>query len=469
MGRTKEIKKQFLTKVSGIVAVVALAFCMFIGISLQAEAATAKVTASSARVRKTASTSSDVVGSVANGESFTIQEEVTGSDGYTWYKISLNGATGYIRSDLAQKSESGSTGTGTTTNTEVTEIQPISAKVTGAQVRVRPDASTNGSVVTTVAKDEVVTVNGTAAGADGKTWYSVSFRSGNNDVTGFIREDFLELAGEIVPVTEETPEVPPAVEPVPEVPEIVVEVKDYDTLEEDDVWYLVNNTTSPAYKYVIEDIFSAAKTNADLYEGSLKTIRNQKIFIVILVLLIVAGGIGATLVIFKMKDMLDESYFEEVEKEVAAKRQNKPQNVMHTVGKDSVQKKPTVNGQPKPAAKPQTVNGQPRPATAASARPTVNAQNPGAQPKQPTAAAQAAPQKTTQASPASPAQRPVAAAKPAGGPVAAKPAAKPQGNAVQKPANTAKPNQEWKSKNFMSDDEDDFEYDFLNWDGDEEM
>jgi len=457
MGRTKDLTKKLLVKVLGSVAVFAAAILMFSGIALQAEAATAKITASSVRVRKEASTGSDVVTSVSNGDSFTIQSEVTGSDGYVWYKISVNNQIGYIRSDLAQKSESGSA---TTNNTEVTEVQPISAKVTGGQVRVRPDASTNGSAVTTVAKDTVVTVNGMAKGADNKTWYKVSFRSGNNDISGFIREDFLQLAGELVPVVEEVPENPdepttddPAIE-VPDTP--VVETKDYETFEADGKWYLVNNTTSPAYQYEIEKVFEAAETNAKLYEGSLKTVKTQKVFIIILILLLVAVGVGATLIIFKMKDMLDEAYYEDVEKEVAAKRQNKQQNVMHTVGKDSVQKKPTVNGQQRPAGKTQPAGGQQRP-----------------MPKQPgSAASRPNPSQTVGGqSRLAPQQRPAglnpsAQSKPSG---AAQPRpAVPQTGEAQKPVNAAKPKQEWKSKNFVSDD-DEFEYDFLNWDGEEEL
>ena len=472
MGRTKDLTKKLLVKVLGSVAVFAAAILMFSGIALQAEAATAKITASSVRVRKEASTGSDVVTSVSNGDSFTIQSEVTGSDGYVWYEISVNNQLGYIRSDLAQKSEGGSTTTTTTNNSEVTEVQPISAKVTGGQVRVRPDASTNGSAVTTVAKDTVVTVNGMAKGADNKTWYKVSFRSGSNDINGFIREDFLQLAGELVPVTEEVPDIPdepivddPVVEdPSVDVPDTpVVKTKDYETFEADGKWYLVNNTTSPAYQYKIEDIFEAAETNAKLYEDCLKTVKTQKVFIIILILLLVAVGVGATLIIFKMKDMLDEAYYEDVEKEVAAKRQNKQQNVMHTVGKDSPQKKPTVNGQQRPAGKPQPTGGQQRhmpKQQLGSATPSPNAsQNVNGQ-------SRPVPQQRP-AGVANPSVQP----KPAGtaNPTAqSKAAAAPQQGEAQKPTNEEKPKQEWKSKNFMTED-DEFEYDFLNWDGEEEL
>ena len=46
---------------------------------------------------------------------------------------------------------------------------------------------------------------------------------------------------------------------------------------------------------------------------------------------------------------------------------------------------------------------------------------------------------------------------------------KSQADNVQRPVNTAKPKQEFKSKNFEAEEDDDFEYDFLNWDGDEEI
>lgn len=469
MGKTKDFVRKSIQKIAGLSLLAVIALFMFSSLALHADAATAKVTASSARVRKEASTSSDVVTSVSNGDSFTIQAEVNGSDGYVWYKISVNNQIGYIRSDLAQKSEGGSTTTPTTNTANVTEVQPISAKVTGGQVRVRPDASTNGSVVTTVAKDTVVTVNGTAEGADNKLWYKVSFRSGNDDITGFIREDFLQLTGEVVPLNEVTPEVPvddnPPVVDTPSEP--VVVVKDYDTFEVDGKWYLVNNTTSPAYQYVIEDVFKAAETNATLYENSLKKVKTQKIFIVVLLLLLVAVGVGATFIIFKMKDMLDEAYYEDVEKEVAAKRQNKQQNVMHTVGKDAAQKKPTVNGQPKPAVKPQT-NGQPKPMQKPPVNGAAKPQQPqGARPQQ--AQPQGArPQQAQSQQGARPLQQPVNGAAQSQLQHAAKPQPQPQAAKPQQAQQAAKPKQEFKGKNFVEED-DDFEYDFLNWDGEEEM
>ena len=55
MGKTKDFTKGLLTKVLGVTAMFAVALFMFSSIALQAEAATAKVTASSVRIRKEAS------------------------------------------------------------------------------------------------------------------------------------------------------------------------------------------------------------------------------------------------------------------------------------------------------------------------------------------------------------------------------------------------------------------------------
>ena len=52
----------------------------------------------------------------------------------------------------------------------------------------------------------------------------------------------------------------------------------------------------------------------------------------------------------------------------------------------------------------------------------------------------------------------------------ARPAGAPQnGNQAKRPADDAqKGQQSWQSKNFMADDDDEFEFEFLNYDGEDE-
>lgn len=522
MEKTKDLRKRFIKKLLNHAAVLIAAVVVFGCFTMQADAATGKVTGSSVNIRKEASTTSESVGSASRGDSFTIQSEVTGADGNIWYQIVFDGgSTGYVRSDLMEKSGEVATGDTTTgvSDEGVTEVQEVAAKVTSANVRVR-SAAPSGSVLTTIANDATVTVNGQISATDGYTWYRVTF----GDTTGYIREDFLQLSGEVIPVDSTEVDPPVSDGEVAEDTEPVVTVKDYETLEEDGVWYLADNNAG--HKYKISDIFDAAQTNADLYEKAKKTINTQKIFIIILVILLVAGGTGATLLIFKMKDMMDDAYIEEIERETLNKRQNKQQNVMHTVGKDAAQKKPTVNGQ----AKSQQVSGgqprqMPKQQTAGNqARPNMTAQNSqnrtttqsgqartasmNGQPKsavqngqagqvrttaqsgqqaaqartasvngQPKSAAQSSQQaqtrttaqssqQATQARNASVNGQPKSAAQSSQA-AQARTAAQSQQKASVKTA--TKSNQEWKSKNFMSEDDDDFEFEFLNWDGEEDL
>ena len=73
-------------KVRGMMlSVFAVAFMLF-AVSFECFAAEGTITAPSAKIRESASTSSAHVGSVLNGEKYTITGQESGADGYTWYK-----------------------------------------------------------------------------------------------------------------------------------------------------------------------------------------------------------------------------------------------------------------------------------------------------------------------------------------------------------------------------------------------
>ena len=86
----------------------------------------AKVTASSAKIRKSADSSSEVIGSAAKDKTISIKSQTKGADGYTWYEVYVDANTlGYIRSDLVSITDgstppSSSTTTTTTTTTAAT-------------------------------------------------------------------------------------------------------------------------------------------------------------------------------------------------------------------------------------------------------------------------------------------------------------------------------------------------------------
>ena len=423
---------------------------------------------STAYIRKEADTGSDVLGSVLQGKTITINKEVTGSDGMVWYQVFLDSENlGYIRSDMVQKSDgstpsssttgtgadssSTNTGSGTTTDTgttggidgntaadgqggAVTQVEPQSATVIGAMVRVRSDASASAGIVVTVEKDAVLTVDGYAAGTDGNTWYRVSFIADGSSVTGYVRSDFVTLAGELVPVTAESPEENSAGEEdeTGEPEEVIRETKDYDTQLQGEDWYLLNNVEGVQYK--ISELLAAAQENAKLYQESQKTVSSQKIAIIVLVVLAAGLGLVVTVLIFKIKDVMDEAYFKAVEKDTMRQRgdgKNKTgsnKNVMHTVG-NRTGAAPQKSGTGNTVSPGGSRDNGAKPAGSGSGLKTSVPQykNPsGAQTKQ-----------------------------------------KSREQAVQKTqAQPAKQEQGWKSKNFMADD-DEFEFEFLNWDGEE--
>lgn len=475
----------------------------------------AKVTASSAKIRKTADSSSEVIGSAAKDKTISIKSQTKGADGYTWYEVYVDANTlGYIRSDLVSitdgstpPSSSGTTTTTTNTTTtttatpapvvnetpvEVTAVEPLSATVTGGQsVRVRSNASTTSQIVTTAENGMALTVTGQATGTDGKTWYQISFISNSVEVTGFIRSDYVALSGELqAPVEEQPVEEQPTDEQPAE--DTQTTSKDWDTQMQGDAWYLLDMAGQKQYK--IDDLFNSLNQITEInaqYETNQKKISSQKAVIIILVILLVAAVAAVTLLIFKIKDMNDASYFSDVEEETARRRRvdrpqgGRPQNgrpapqggrpqgsqkVMHEVGAERrPASRPTGQGT-RPDGRPAPQGERPigqtvRPAASQERRPAPQGGRP-VTPGQGRPAPQGGrPVTSGQGRPAPQGGRPTAPQSERPAQQAGRPVARPT-----KPAPQSEGNQDpgWKSKNFMSDD-DEFEFEFLNWDGDEDQ
>ena len=472
----------------------ALVIALFLGLTTDAFSfvsqaqSQGKVTATSANIRKEPSANSQSLGSAANGAAVTINGQTTGSDGKVWYQVFVNADTlGYIRSDLVAITD-GTTpdnldGTGTTTGTTaqdgVEAVEPVSASVKGGnRVRVRAAATTDSAIVTAVENGSALTVNGRITGTDGNVWYQVAFIENGTEVAGFIRSDFVEVSGELVPIVPEEPTTtePDATEPEASEPEVT---KDWETQLQGEDWYLLDMANNGQYK--ISDIFAAVNTNKAAYEEAHKTVKSQKLVIVILILVILALGGAAAFLVYKIKDMMDSAYYNQVEKETLRRRNGadstRPQpgqKVMHTVG-----------GEKKPAGAPQGTRPAGAPQGAKPAGAPQGARPAGApQGTRPAGAPQGArPAGAPQG--ARPAGAPQGT-RPAGVPQGAKPAGTPQGTQPQAAQPAAKPQnpeakpqepktvnpqtqpQNRKSKNFVAD-EDEFEFEFLNWDGEEEQ
>lgn len=442
-----------------------------------------KVTASSVNIRKEPSTSSEVVGSTEKDKVIDIINQVTGSDGKIWYQTFVNSETlGYIRSDMVEIIDGTTPPTvvdpTTPANTDpvdttppgnVEALNPVSATVKGGNsVRIRSSASTSTSnnIVTTVSNGLVLTVTGRCTDSNGKVWYKVNFSDNGSEVEGFIRYDYVTISEELTPYVEEpvVDEPPVEADPEPVDPEPVVN-KAFDTALIDGDWYLLDYENNRQQK--IQELYETVENNSEALKAEYKKAESEKVIIIILIFLLVAAASGIAMLIFKIKDMSDDAYFSQVERETLRRRgevkaQGGSQKVTHTVGPD----KP-ASGRPA-GTRPSGVSQGQKPSGASQGQKPSGAP----QSQKPTGAHQG--QKPTGARPSgapqgqkpsgvsqgqrTAGQRPSEASRESG-------SAERQGTSGQKPAQGQ---QGWQSKNFMSEDDDEFEFGFLNYDGTEE-
>ena len=444
--------------------------------------ATGTVTASSANIRESADAGSAAVASVKKGNTLTITEQVTGADGKVWYKVFVDAdSMGYVRSDLVAKGEgtivdkTGETATTTTTPSTTTNstpkvdtsvavnfdgvepVQPVGASVTKDNVRVRADSSTNSDIVTTVKKDVAFTVQGTKENGN-ETWYQVSFNVNGAAVNGYIRSDFVKLQGELLPVVETPPveEVPEVTEPEPP----VVEDADYRVSEQDGVWYLIDSTGEQEYQYKITSLITEAEKNAIELEKAQKKASKQTGVIVFMAILLVVLILGITLLVFKLKDMMEDEGFDRDARNARSRANGgtrptgtRPQGTRPQGTRPAGARPQGAGQQSRPAgARPQGAGQGTRPA---GTRPAGAGQQPrpmgdGAQVARP---ATGTPQTERRA-------MPVAGEEKLTNQARANVATRELEKENVKPTT-------WQSKNFLAE-EDEFEFEFLNWDGEEE-
>ena len=136
------------------------------------------VTGNLVNIRSGPSTSNSVVGTRNKGDTL----DVTGvSD--NWYKVSLSGSTGYIRSDYLRLGSGTGSSSGSSTNVkEASGTGTINAMT----VRLRSGPSTSYSILGTYDKGTTMTVTG-----DAGDWYKVSC----NGTEGYVYKTYLTVGG----------------------------------------------------------------------------------------------------------------------------------------------------------------------------------------------------------------------------------------------------------------------------------
>lgn len=325
--------------------------------------ATGKVTAPSAKIRKSADINSEVIGSSSNGKTITITAQVTDAAGTVWYEVYVDSNTkGYIRSDLVNVDTSSGTIPTQSTQAEApaqtnsseapaptasgaevaaeTEMEAQYASVKVPAAKIRASASTTAGVVGTIPQNTQVVVTGKTNGSDGKDWYYVTFTATDGqEKTGYVRNDLVNL-GDMVPAGEpeqapqETPE--GSGEPIEE-----PEEKDYDVVfennEDGGEWYLYNNLEGKKQK--LDELFEAAEAQENNDTMYSSTITKQRIVIIVMILVIIIMAFVITIMLFKLRDAYYEAYEDEEEDAYEKPRNNRREEVTtkKTAARDSNQ------------------------------------------------------------------------------------------------------------------------------------
>ena len=457
---------------------------------------TVKVNVAGANIRKEATTGSGIVGNVKRDAVLTVVGQTTAADGKVWYKVQVDAnTTGYIRSDLVV---AGDAATATPTpgpsatpkpstpldTSKVTEVQPVGGTVKGAEnVRVRSaaDTSNKDNVLASVKKGTVVTVKGTITGADSKTWYLIHYVENNKEISGFIRSDYVELSGELKEPVPETPEDPvddPNQNENPKPTEEPQEKGKYEVWydENDAKWILVDNEELKSWE--ISQIFYAATENAKLYQAEAAKTSKQKVIIIVLIVLLLAMAGALAFVIYKVKGDADAAYIERVEKETIRRRTAERPQGQRPQGQRPQGQRP--QGQRPQGQRPQGQRPQgQRPQGQRPQGQRPQGQNPQSQRPQRPAGQVQQPQKQAVQQPLESTRIPapqeelnstVAPAEKTESTHVIRPEVKTEAKPVQSVEEkaTVKPDAiPHKPKNFAQDD-DEFEFEFLNWNGDDD-
>lgn len=313
-----------MKKKIGVLLSMVMAGALLVGTCLTAFASTAVVTEDSIRVRSEASTSGSVVTNVEKGQSFEIQETVTGSDGNTWYKIKVGDSNGYVRGDLVRVEEPAAepAAEDTTENTasslaptEGTPINEVTATVKGnAAVNIRSGAGTGYAKVASLDPGTSITLLSEATDDAGSKWYQL--RCDSKDVEGYIREDLITVNDPITPL-EENPQEEEVPEEDMEVEEPIAaapENNDYEivyTPDDEGVYqyYLYNHVDSTRQKVV--DLLSAVTELNDNYNEAQEQLSLFKILTGVFGALMLVFIILTVVFIIKNNSNSDGEYYED--------------------------------------------------------------------------------------------------------------------------------------------------------------
>ena len=144
-----------------------------------------KINASNVRVRKSPTTSSTIVATLAKNTEITrLAKKVEYNDGYYWDKIKLsNGTIGYIATNYL------SVITQSSTNTETGDTKIEKVKVNATNVRVRKSPTTSSTILATLSKNiQVTRLEKKVAYKNGYYWDKIKLQNG---AIGYVATNYL--------------------------------------------------------------------------------------------------------------------------------------------------------------------------------------------------------------------------------------------------------------------------------------
>lgn len=337
-------------------------------------AVTGTVLPKSVNIRKQPEQGSEQISSSSAGKEITILGKVEAS-GTTWYQVYVDANTvGYVRADMVEVGEGdiptvsaevsapdtstsdtgtdadssqtdnvdvASIGSGTGAQVQAQEEMALQYATTNITARVRPDPSTSGNPVESLAPDKQVVVSGKSEGSDGKTWYFVNFTGANgSEKTGYIRSDLLDL-GDLLPVEENTEPEPDVEAEEPEsAPRNDYELKIETNSEGEEIWYLYNNIVGDQKE--VELLWNAAGSQSVDDEDETDAIVKQRIVIVVLAVLLVALVVTVIIMAFKLRDAYYEDYEDDEDDEDEEEEQTSGRGA---VNKERAERRRTSGGE----------------------------------------------------------------------------------------------------------------------------
>ena len=375
---------RFDKAVKGLLAATIVTASIYIGAFGSMAAGTCKVSADAAKIRQTASTSAEVVGSTVKGSKLDVLSSTKDGSGYTWYKVYVDGnTTGYIRADLVTdvdgdiKTESSSSSSSETTETkkteETTQTETVTEVVTTTveacefasgtttdSVSVREGASTKSNKKATAPAGQALSITGQANGSDGKVWYQISY----GDVNGFIRSDYVNTSTE----TEDTGEAEADTETEePEETEMEADLpvsapnSDYELKYEPnnegvDTWYLYDHIKGT--RQSIDNINAVMQQSQAAESSDAGDASKYKKIVIIMGIVILFLVIAVSILLFKLRDSYedweddedDEAYEDEVPQRPVRKATPAPAPVVEDEPNDDDIKIVTKKGKPKKAS-----------------------------------------------------------------------------------------------------------------------